>query len=78
MCGFTPPNGPLVYLRRGGALVRFSPIQWIAGHSTLVSRAFGLQASFRFLKATVSHLHGDHLADFNNLFRYGDRFSENS
>jgi len=57
-----------------GCTSTFSPIQWIVWHSTQVTHALGALVNFRFLKATVSHLHGDHLADYHNLFQYGPEF----
>ena len=54
----------------------FSPVRWIAANDRddLIRQARGGAPNFRFLKGTVSHLHGDHLADFANLFQHGPEF----
>lgn len=62
-----------------GCTSTFSPIAWIVDNETrrvgpLVAALQHLPESFRFLKATVSHLHGDHLADYANLFQHGPDF----
>lgn len=57
-----------------GCTSTFSPIQWIVSHSMQGINALAALVNFRFLKATVSHLHGDHLADYHNLFQYGPEF----
>lgn len=56
-----------------GSTSTFSPVRWIVANdpSTLAAQALGGQPNFRFLKGTVSHLHGDHLADYTNLIRQG-------
>ena len=49
----------------------FSPCRYI-GRKAILSdpRAkFGLPPQFRFLKATISHFHGDHLFDLDNLIK---------
>ena len=59
-----------------GCTSTFSPVRWIAGkyRNPLSALALGNVPSFRFLKATISHLHGDHLADYANLLQYGPEF----
>ena len=59
-----------------GCSETFSPIQWIATRSslTLLAMVVGGAPQFRFLKGTVSHLHGDHFADYENLFQHGPEF----
>lgn len=54
----------------------FSPVEWIVSHETQRSSAIdrillNLPNGFRFLKGTISHLHGDHLADCPNLLKFG-------
>ena len=57
----------------------FSPVEWIARRepfprtTTILTSLLG-SVSFRFLKATVSHFHGDHLADWQNLIKYSPEF----
>lgn len=57
----------------------FSPVEWIAKRepfprtTTILTSLLG-SVSFRFLKATVSHFHGDHLADWQNLTKYSPEF----
>jgi hypothetical protein len=61
-----------------GRTSEFSPVNWVvdrAGGSVPATLLFpATQSSFRFLKATVSHLHNDHLADHRNLFLFGPEF----
>lgn len=60
-----------------GCTASFSPVRWIAARNTLsspLSQALLCQPAFRFFKATVSHLHGDHLGDWPNLTIYGSDF----
>lgn len=57
----------------------FSPVEWIVQRETFSRGTTILTAplgstSFRFLKATVSHFHGDHLADWQNLIKYSPEF----
>ncbi len=47
-----------------GASATFSPIQWISWRL----------AGVPLLQTTVSHLHGDHVADFGNLIAVGTEF----
>jgi hypothetical protein len=62
-----------------GSSSDFSPVNWIVKKesasegATLLSSMF-LEASFRFLKATISHLHGDHITDHRHLFQHGPDF----
>lgn len=59
-----------------GCTHRFSPVGWIA--ATVSRPPFLLSTpsynGFRFLKGTISHFHGDHLADYSNLLNYGPEF----
>lgn len=53
----------------------FSPIEWIVENEAAragqcLAALLQLRVRFRFLKATVSHLHGDHLADYPTLLRF--------
>ncbi len=68
-----------------GRTSTFSPIEWIVEKETRCANQIvgslslpyplcSFHRPFRFLKATVSHLHGDHLADYATLFRYGPEF----
>jgi len=59
-----------------GRTATFSPIEWIAANdrNSLIVQALGGQPRFGFLKSTVSHLHGDHLADYTNLVRFGPQY----
>jgi hypothetical protein len=59
-----------------GCTDTFSPVAWIARKNVLspLAAALAIQPAFRFLKGTVSHLHGDHLADYARLFQYGPDF----
>ncbi len=57
-----------------GRTSQFSPVEWVANKETFISRLLGMQPDFKFLKGTVSHLHGDHLADSANLFPLGPEF----
>lgn len=52
-----------------GCTATFSPVSWIAKRSRWATFLAGVGVNFKFLKATVSHLHGDHLADYTNLFQ---------
>jgi hypothetical protein len=58
----------------------FSPIGWLATRSTaaeyssLFAAADAFPAPFSIHKATISHLHGDHLADWRSLRLYGPDF----
>ncbi len=62
----------------------FSPIQWIAFRaatepSPLMSILCALvqppsRRPFRFYKATISHLHADHLQDYGSLLAYAPEF----
>lgn len=56
-----------------GCTSTFSPVSWIAANdrSSLITQALGGTPNFQFLKGTVSHLHGDHLADYRALFSHG-------
>jgi len=59
-----------------GCTDSFSPVAWVAAKNGLspVAQALAIQPTFQFLKGTVSHLHGDHLADYAKLFKYGPEF----
>ncbi len=62
-----------------GCTSSFSPIRWIANRGNSTQMASPLLTllgtpAFRFLKATVSHFHGDHIDDYSNLFQYGPDF----
>ncbi len=61
-----------------GCTSAFSPIQWIAGQATpsapVSYNALPARDHFRFLKGTISHLHGDHLADQQRLLECGPEF----
>ena len=59
-----------------GCTGTFSPVRWVAGNdrNSLLTQALGGTPGFRFLKGTVSHMHGDHLADYANLFQHGPDF----
>lgn len=59
-----------------GSKSDFSPIQWITSVEGPSVNPFlpGAVLPFRFLKATVSHLHGDHLADYGRLFTASPEF----
>lgn len=52
----------------------FSPVNHIAGNPSASMVALALMAPFKFLKATISHLHADHLDDYGSLFSYGPEF----
>lgn len=53
----------------------FSPVQWIARKDAYSRMAIPVgNISFRFLKATVSHFHGDHLADWPKFASYGSEY----
>jgi len=58
-----------------GCTALFSPIAWISARERTLQNALNPLASllgaahFRFLKATVSHYHGDHIADYQRLFQ---------
>jgi beta-lactamase superfamily II metal-dependent hydrolase len=72
------PNGKWCIFDVGTRL-DFSPVTWIAskelhGINSMVVRAMGGEPSFCFLKATVSHHHGDHLGDCRNLFQHGPEY----
>jgi len=56
-----------------GCTSTFSPVRWIARNDrgSLLLKALGGTPSFKFLKGTVSHLHGDHIAEYQNMLRYG-------
>ncbi len=62
-----------------GATSTFSPVNWIVSRelqpwrNNALARLAALRA-FKFLIATVSHLHGDHLADWQNMTAYGPEF----
>lgn len=59
-----------------GSKSDFSPIQWITSVDGPRLKPFSPAAGqpFKFLKATVSHLHGDHLADYERLFGASPEF----
>ncbi|HZP00481.1 MAG TPA: hypothetical protein VFD30_09325 [Terriglobia bacterium] len=59
-----------------GSKSDFSPIQWIMSVDGPRFNPFfpGASPPFRFLKATISHLHGDHLADYARLFMASPEF----
>ena len=62
-----------------GRTADFSPVQWIVGEEARRQGTSPLMqlpgvSSFKFLKATVSHFHGDHLADWQSLVQYGPEF----
>jgi beta-lactamase superfamily II metal-dependent hydrolase len=72
------PNGRWC-LFDAGSTQAFSPSGWIVTRETSRSSSTILgqllaASSFKFLKATVSHLHGDHLADWLNLVKHGPEF----
>ena len=54
-----------------GCTNAFSPISWIVRKhgSSPLGQILGIPTNFQFLKGTVSHLHGDHIADYANLFQ---------
>lgn len=69
------PNGRWC-LFDAGCTQTFSPTRWVVRQETgrLSSSALAqllAASSFRFLKATVSHFHGDHLADWQELVQHG-------
>lgn len=71
------PDGRWCLFDAGGT-ASFSPVSWIVSkvvnaHVTPYERivASGL---FRFHKTTISHFHGDHLADWPNLVKKGFDF----
>ncbi len=61
-----------------GCTSSFSPVQWIvnrhASFPNALADGYMDNSQFRFLKGTVSHLHGDHLADYARLFRHSPEF----
>jgi len=64
-----------------GCTTGFSPICWLAAaavsrpkFSTPLAAALAIPATFNIYKATVSHLHCDHLDDYANLFKYSPQF----
>jgi len=62
-----------------GATSTFSPVNWIVAKELLPWRNNSLAKiaaarAFSFLKATVSHFHGDHLADWRSLIQHGPEF----
>jgi hypothetical protein len=59
-----------------GCTSTFSPVRWIVANNltTLLAQVLGGSTGFRFLKGTISHLHGDHLADYVNLLQHGPEF----
>lgn len=71
------PNGRWCVFDAGGNDT-FSPIDWIvqratgADHRTLEGML--ASSSFRFLKATISHLHGDHLYQWKPLLAHGPEY----
>jgi len=74
---FMLPNGKWCVFDVGRS-ASFSPILWIAlrGSSTdqigmLLAAMANKTYSFKFLKATISHFHGDHFDDFDSLVYYG-------
>lgn len=60
-----------------GCTSSFSPITWIAAAVTIprytspLAAALAIPQTFGIYKATVSHLHCDHLDDYVTMFRYG-------
>lgn len=71
------PNGRWC-LFDAGCTSSFSPIRWIVSQGSFYGKSFlnGFlnEVSFKFYMATISHFHGDHLADWQNLFKYGPEF----
>jgi hypothetical protein len=63
------PNGKWCIFDAGRS-AGFSPVVavWSMLGTGLSSLPVGLRPPFTFLKATISHLHADHLADYANLF----------
>jgi beta-lactamase superfamily II metal-dependent hydrolase len=61
-----------------GRTADFSPVNWIAERAGAYRAAAllypSMQSQFRIFKATVSHLHHDHLADYGNLFLFGPEY----
>ena len=59
-----------------GSKSDFSPIEWIlrVDGPRFNPLLPGTSLPFKFLKATVSHLHGDHLADYARLFSASPEF----
>lgn len=62
-----------------GCTSSFSPIKWVVNRETRAKAASPLllrlgTSPFRFLKATVSHFHGDHLGDYLNLLAFSPEF----
>lgn len=62
-----------------GSTAEFSPIEWIAHkyiHENKTSSMFNIYTpiKFNFIKATISHLHGDHLRDCISLFEYSPMY----
>ncbi len=73
------PNGKWCVFD-AGCTNSFSPITWIARMSeqsaprTLLGLAAAIPQLFSIYKATISHFHGDHLDDYETLFRYTPSF----
>jgi beta-lactamase superfamily II metal-dependent hydrolase len=66
------PNGRWCIFDAGCSTL-LSPTRYILGlepkgNTLLTGRLVGNIKPFNFLKATISHLHGDHLADYRNIF----------
>jgi len=62
-----------------GCSAKFSPIQFIISNEIQNLRKLPpwittRQRPFSFLKATISHLHGDHIDDYLNLFAASPQF----
>jgi hypothetical protein len=61
-----------------GRRASVSPVRWIVSQNTpsqdFLEQLFGPAQPFSFLKATISHLHGDHLADYRELLLRGIKF----
>lgn len=75
--GLHLPNGRWC-LFDAGCTSAFSPTQWIARRDTPAATSpyaqLLIRNPFRFLKATISHLHCDHLADHLRMFEHGPDF----
>ncbi len=63
-----------------GRTTSFSPVQWIVTKEQSLQYAINPLAQllgvppFKFLKSTITHLHGDHLSDHQQLLQYGPEY----
>lgn len=71
------PNGRWCVFDAGGNDT-FSPVEWIVQHATGADpgtlEGMFASSSFRFLKATISHFHGDHLCHWKSLLAHGPEY----